>query len=346
MQKDEIQPGELCRFIPDLQAAVESVCDSPSFRTSPKSCQFLRHIVFHTLNGDVDELKERLIGISLLGRDASYDTGSDAGVRVRANDVRKRLSAYYAANTSDLPFTIDIPAGSYIPHFYSSGVFLDEPHPSNLPFVLEETSTPSVLPKRIVLSLQLLSLPTLVALFLCIICMRWQLAQEDPFDTFWQTVFQDRHALFFVPSSQSGERKDLAPVDRIEGSSPLLNLAGQFPAGITVTSTLSLPVPANYVLIYIGSGQTTSNDDASHASALEEVFPSQHGRLFIDTTPDSRRIVDRVSKSPHNKIYEHAGLLTIVNGPQRSIEIDGTLRYRRTIGVAAALRALADARRH
>ena len=115
MQKEEIQPDELRQYAFELQAAVEVVCKSPSFRTSPKSCQFLRHIVRRTFDGNVDELKERLIGIELLGREASYDTGSDAGVRVRANDVRKRLAAYYAASVSDLRFTVDIPSGSYVP---------------------------------------------------------------------------------------------------------------------------------------------------------------------------------------------------------------------------------------
>ena len=118
MQKEEIQPDELHRYASALQAAIEVICKSPSFRTSPKSCQFLRHIVRHTLDGNVDELKERLIGIELLGREASYDTGSDAGVRVRANDVRKRLAAYYAACLSELEFSVNIPSGSYVPRFY------------------------------------------------------------------------------------------------------------------------------------------------------------------------------------------------------------------------------------
>jgi len=109
MQKVELQPDEICRYRSELQATVAVVCKSSSFRTSAKSCQFLRFIVQRTLGGKVDELKERVIGIELLGREASYDTGSDAGVRVRANDVRKRLAAYYAATTTGLEYTVDIP---------------------------------------------------------------------------------------------------------------------------------------------------------------------------------------------------------------------------------------------
>ena len=57
MQKDEILPGELCRYASELKAAVEVICSSPPFRTSAKSGQFLRHIVQHTLDGNVENSK-------------------------------------------------------------------------------------------------------------------------------------------------------------------------------------------------------------------------------------------------------------------------------------------------
>src|SRR5580698_6463873 len=114
----EIPPSELSRYAPSLRDALETVCESPPFKTSPKSCEFLRHIVHCTLNGNTDELKERLIGMSLLGREATYDTGSDAGVRVRENDVRKRLTAYNSARTRVEDFAFDLPTGSYVPRFF------------------------------------------------------------------------------------------------------------------------------------------------------------------------------------------------------------------------------------
>src|SRR3984957_11528297 len=94
----QIPLSELTQYTTDFREALQAVCESPAFKSSPKSCEFLRYIVHHALSGDTDELKERLIGMSLLGREASYDTGSDAGVRVRANDVRKRLAAYNKLN--------------------------------------------------------------------------------------------------------------------------------------------------------------------------------------------------------------------------------------------------------
>jgi hypothetical protein len=324
MQKEEIQPDELRRYASELQAAVEVVCKSASFHTSAKSCQFLRYVVHHTLSGNVDELKERLIGIELLGREASYDTGSDAGVRVRANDVRKRLAAYYAASVSDLRFTVDIPSGTYVPRFYVAG-HVPDAEPNAGPAVVTEllSSRPTLL-QTVELSLQQLALPTMVALFLCVICIRWQIAQEDPFVTFWQTVFQDHHALLYVPPSTSDSRQGAAPVDRLEDTAPLLNLAGQFHARIALTHTLASSTNTEEILILVGTIHASPKDSVPDFSALERIASAEGSRLVISDTPSGRKIVDRnAGNSPVNS-YDRAGLLTIVNGAQRSIHIDGT----------------------
>jgi len=324
VQKEEIQPSELGRYISELRAATDAVCKSPPFHTSPKSCQFLRHIVHCTLNGRVDELKERLIGIALMGRDASYDTGSDAGVRVRANDVRKRLAAYYATGLSELEYTLDIPAGSYVPRFYRPRSLQSTESASEPPIVAEPAEASPALLHMPELSVQQLALPTFVALFLCIICMRWQLAQEHPFVTFWNTVFQDHHALLYVPSSPSGELRALAPVDRLEDTAPLFNLAGRFHAGVTLTRTLPPPTGTNDILILIGTIPTSSDGSALDSPTLNRDNPAEGSRLVIDATPSGRQIVDRGAGNASIHTYGRAGLLTIANGVQRSIHIDGT----------------------
>jgi hypothetical protein len=324
MQKEEIQPCELGQHVSELEATIDAVCKSPPFLTSPKSCQFLRHIVHCTLNGKVDELKERLIGIDLMGRDASYDTGSDAGVRVRANDVRKRLAAYYATGISELEFTVDIPAGSYVPRFYLPRSLQSTESASELSVAAESANASPALLHMPELSLQQLALPTFIALFLCIICMRWQLAQQHPFVTFWNTVFQDHHALLYVPLSPSGEQRALAPVDRLEDTAPLFNLAGRFHAGVTLTRTLPPPSDTNDILILIGAIPASSDGSSPDSPALNRNNPAEDSRLVIDATPSGRRIVDRSAGNASIHTYGRAGLLTIANGVQRSIHIDGT----------------------
>jgi hypothetical protein len=284
----------------------------------------LRYIVHRTSQGNADELKERLIGMALLGRDACYDTGSDAGVRVRANDVRKRLAAYYAANSSDLEFTLDLPAGSYVPRFYKRRSLQSaEPAPEP-PVDAEPPEAAPALPQVTRLSLQQLALPTLVALFLCIVCVRWQLTQEHPYTIFWNTVFQDHHALLYVPLSRPGEKQDIFPVERLEDTAPLFNLAGQFHAGITLSRTLPAPIGANGILILIGAVPASSNDSATGDAAPDRVARAQDYRLVIDSLPSGRQIVDRSEGASRATPYGRAALLTIANGVQRSIHIDGT----------------------
>jgi hypothetical protein len=324
VQSEEIQPCELARYVSELQVAVEAVCDSTSFRTSPKSCQFLRYIVHRTLKGNADELKERLIGIALLGREACYDTGSDAGVRVRANDVRKRLAAYYAASSNELEFTLDLPAGSYVPHFYKARFSQRVEAAPEPPVDMEPPAAAPALPQVTRLSLQLLALPTLVALFLCVVCMRWQLTLEHPYVIFWNIVFQDHHALLYVPLSRPGERQEVSPVERLEDTAPLFNLAGQFHAGITLSRTMTPPIGANDILILIGTIPKFSNDSATGDAGLDRVAHAENNRLVIDSLPSGRRIVDRSTRNSHVTLYSRAALLTIANGVQRSVHIDGT----------------------
>lgn len=192
MQKEEIPVAEIQRYAPEIEDALGKICQSSFFRTSPKSCEFLRYIVRHALLGTVDELKERLIGITLLGRETTYDTGSDAGVRVRANDVRKRLNSYNVAAETSGEVTLDLPIGSYIPRFFrnvESPLNLSSISDSALPFRKHEDrgqfrDAVSEFKEMPSLSLWRLATPTIAALFLCTICIRWQLAQAHPFVAF------------------------------------------------------------------------------------------------------------------------------------------------------------------
>jgi hypothetical protein len=319
MQKEEIPFAEIEQYAPEVLCALDKICESPSFRTSPKSCEFLRHIVRHTLLGTVDELKERLIGITLLGRKTTYDTGSDAGVRVRANDVRKRLSTYNADPSSPVELTLDLPVGSYIPRFFRNVETLPvetvpDLSPISGPAFLSRTyevaeqfkDTPSELGSPPSLSLRQLATPTIAALFLCTICIRWQLAQAHPFVTFWQSVLQDHNAILYVPPVRINGQQNVSMASMNEAA-PLLNLAGQFHARFTLADNQIAPSSPTDILVSIGSSSSSSQD-----------------RLVIENTPFGREIIDRSQSRQHPALANHAALLTIENGSQRSIRIDGT----------------------
>ena len=95
--------------------ALDQVTRSSAFRASGRSQEFLRYIVETALDRNFESLKERVIGSALFGRAPDYDTGSDAIVRVVANETRRRLGEYYAGEGQTDKIHIGVPSGSYIP---------------------------------------------------------------------------------------------------------------------------------------------------------------------------------------------------------------------------------------
>lgn len=309
----EIPPSELSRYAPSLRDALETVCESPPFKTSPKSCEFLRHIVHCTLNGNTDELKERLIGMSLLGREATYDTGSDAGVRVRANDVRKRLAAYSKSNIRVNSFTFELPSGSYVPRFYKQTDSSPEAKANNSSEQFENDAP---------LTLQRLAGPTVVALFLCVVCLRWQIAQEHPFTTFWQHVFQGHAVRLYLPPAESRDGHQLVAMQDIQAIAPLLNLAGQFHSQLNLTGDIA--IREGEVLISIDTPSENNTRTGPSRSGTHNLSPVDTRRLTVVDTADGRKIFDRAASKVYPLQGTSAALLTISNSPIRSVHIEGT----------------------
>src|SRR6266436_3498687 len=93
------QPPLRTRFGDEQRLAVrlhlDHVLQSAGFRRSPRCCEFLAYVVEQAIDGNSELLQERAIGCALFGRKADYETAEDSIVRVRANEVRKRLLQYY-----------------------------------------------------------------------------------------------------------------------------------------------------------------------------------------------------------------------------------------------------------
>ena len=164
----------------DFKIAVElelvSLLHGPAFRSSPKSCAFLKYVTEEALAGRGDALKERTIGVVVLGRDPAYDTGADSVVRVRANDVRKRLAAHYSSAAPKAGCRIELAAGSYVPSFIAA-----EARP--------------VAPPAPPMLLWQLAAPTLIAIFLALIAVRGRVASNDAYMAFWSRLLTNRSAI-------------------------------------------------------------------------------------------------------------------------------------------------------
>ena len=120
---------------------LQRVLASPLFQGSRRCNDFLQYIVTRTLDGDLDGLTERFLGAELFDRALDYDTKSDSIVRVRANDVRRRLTEYYADQRSTPKVVISLGAGSYVPEF--QWPHKEDSQPSGVPSLNQASSVPS-----------------------------------------------------------------------------------------------------------------------------------------------------------------------------------------------------------
>lgn len=85
------------------------------FARSARYQSLLRHVVERRLEGDLDRLKERIIGIEVFGRVPDYDNTLDPIVRINASEVRKRLAQYYEGPGRNDNIRIELIPGSYVP---------------------------------------------------------------------------------------------------------------------------------------------------------------------------------------------------------------------------------------
>jgi len=175
-------------------AAVEfelaSILEGPPFRSSPRSAAFLRFVVEETLAGRQDLLKERTLGVALLGKAPAYDTGTDSGVRVRANEVRRRLASHYEAAAPKAGIRIELPPGAYTPRFVALAA-----RPA--------TATPSVSAPPPMRFWQLAA-PSLLAIFLALIAVRGDMESNDSFSRFWNRALAGRTEIAILVDGRCG----------------------------------------------------------------------------------------------------------------------------------------------
>lgn len=94
------------------------ILESAPFRTSKRYPAFLSHVVEQALQGNVEALKERTLGVEVFHRDPLYDTNADPVVRVTAGEVRKKLAQYYCDTAHSSEIRIEMAPGSYVPEFH------------------------------------------------------------------------------------------------------------------------------------------------------------------------------------------------------------------------------------
>ena len=176
---------------------------SPFFNHSRRFPNFLRFVVEHTLAGDIENIKERTLGIEIFGRDADYDTATDPIVRVTAAEIRKRVAQYYQDPAHNHELRISLPSGSYVPQFHW-------PSSSPMPAIREGDAgpvtvlepVPSAEPHRSFWTVLRWSAVCVVVLAALGVFLVWQRSRPTAFDTFWQPVLSPAEPVLVCVADQ------------------------------------------------------------------------------------------------------------------------------------------------
>lgn len=101
----------------EIEIELQNVLNFSLFKNSPTLSKFLNYIVKETLHDKSENIKEYNIAVNVLNRPSNFNCNDDAIVRVHAGRLRRTLNLYYVTEGKSNRFYIDIPKGSYIPHF-------------------------------------------------------------------------------------------------------------------------------------------------------------------------------------------------------------------------------------
>jgi hypothetical protein len=101
----------------EIRAESQQILAHPNFRNSKRCVALLQYLVDRALDGDLDSLKERVLGVNVFGRNTDYDSNADPIVRTTANEIRKRLAQCYSEDERHGRIRLHLIAGSYTPQF-------------------------------------------------------------------------------------------------------------------------------------------------------------------------------------------------------------------------------------
>ena len=261
--------GKPAKLTSDQLAAVKSelgaILNSEHFSSTKRSSDFLEFVVARALAGDYESLTERNLGAELFGRPIDYETGTDAIVRVRANDVRHRLADFYSERHAASEVTINLPSGSYIPDFQwtessdaAPAINAPQPHGSLAGEPVEGSSAaaglrdqaarPNLIRPVLVVTVLLLAVVAAVLLF-----VRTAIHGDRALREFWQPLIQDRakviicfgNATSFWPSEsvrqalEKGDQALLQDPGRITVTRDDTVTVGNLRAAVSISNLLS-----------------------------------------------------------------------------------------------------------
>lgn len=102
---------------PAVRETLERLLAGETFGRSERARELLRYLVEREQAGEADRLKGFAIAVDVFGKDADFDSSTDALVRVQAGRLRELLNQYYSTEGAAEPVRITIPRGGYVPSY-------------------------------------------------------------------------------------------------------------------------------------------------------------------------------------------------------------------------------------
>lgn len=96
-----------------LRDQVERILHSEGFRSSEVLRRLLHYLADKSIAGSEEHLKEYVVAVEGMGKNASYDPKRSSSVRIQAGRLRQRLAEYYSDEGKDDPVLIELARGSF-----------------------------------------------------------------------------------------------------------------------------------------------------------------------------------------------------------------------------------------
>ncbi len=119
----------------DLEAVVDRLLKSETFRHAPSSRRLLRYLADRCIAGESDAIKEYTIGVDAFNKPTSYDPRSDSTVRIQIGRLRQKLTEYYTGEGIADDVLLSVPKGR-LTLVCEPRIAADQPQPP------AETATP------------------------------------------------------------------------------------------------------------------------------------------------------------------------------------------------------------
>jgi hypothetical protein len=263
-----------------VRQQLNRMVESHLFKNSRRYPALLKFIVEEALEGRIESLRERPLGVHVFDRPADYDTASDPIVRVTVAEIRKRIAQYYHQEEHDAEIRIELLPGKYTPEFHfrnfrielpvdggalaknhlAAGIEFAEPTPSNAsPIEAVVDSGRHRLIRRY----------WIVVMIVCLICpvvalsiVRW--LKPSPIDQMWGAFLRSSHPILFCIPTGAGKK----PGPLVASSAA--NVSNQH--GETKDSAATVPS----FLAYESRGENVVYSDMLGALSIVNVLAAHH----------------------------------------------------------------------